>query len=86
MQKTQGSIPGLGRFPAEGNGNPLQYSRLGNPTDRRKREATVYEPAEEFNMTQQLTTGEQPSVPQAYGREKALCDQRARETMSKGHL
>ena len=27
------SIPGLGRFPGEGNGNPLQYSCLGNPTD-----------------------------------------------------
>ena len=48
--------------------------------------ATVCEPAEEFNMTQQLTTGEQPSASQGYGREKALCDQRARETTSKGHL
>ena len=28
-----GSIPGLGRFPGEGNGNPLQYSRLENPRD-----------------------------------------------------
>ena len=28
-----GSIPGLGRFPGEGNGNPLQYSCLGNPMD-----------------------------------------------------
>ena len=27
-------IPGLGRSPGEGNGNPLQYSRLGNPMDR----------------------------------------------------
>ena len=26
-----GSIPGLGRAPGEGNGNPLQYSCLGNP-------------------------------------------------------
>ena len=26
-----GSIPGLGRSPEEGNGNPLQYSYLGNP-------------------------------------------------------
>ena len=25
------SIPGLGRSPGEGNGNPLQYSCLGNP-------------------------------------------------------
>ena len=28
-----GLIPGLGRFPGEGNGNPLQYSRLENPMD-----------------------------------------------------
>ena len=26
-----GSIPGSGRSPGEGNGNPLQYSRLENP-------------------------------------------------------
>ena len=29
-----GSIPGSGRFPGEGNGNPLQYSYLENPKDR----------------------------------------------------
>jgi len=29
-----GSIPGLGRSPGEGNGNPLQYSSLGNPMGR----------------------------------------------------
>ena len=29
-----GSIPGLGRSPGEGNGNPPQYSCLGNPIDR----------------------------------------------------
>ena len=28
-----GSIPGLGRSPGEGNGNPLQYSRLENSMD-----------------------------------------------------
>ena len=30
-----GSIPGSGRSPGEGNGNPLQYSCLENPMDRR---------------------------------------------------
>jgi len=30
-----GLIPGLGRSPGEGNGNPLQYFCLGNPIDRR---------------------------------------------------
>ena len=29
-----GSIPELGRFPGEGNGNPLEYSGLENPMDR----------------------------------------------------
>ena len=29
-----GSIPGSGRSPGRGNGNPLQYSCLGNPMDR----------------------------------------------------
>ena len=29
-----GSIPGSGRFPGEGNGNPLQFSCLGNPMGR----------------------------------------------------
>ena len=28
------SIPGLGRSPGEGNGNPLQYSCLENPMDK----------------------------------------------------
>ena len=29
-----GSIPGLGRSPGQGNGNPLQYPCLENPMDR----------------------------------------------------
>ena len=36
-----GLIPGSGRCPGEGNGNPLQYSCLENPIDRRARQATV---------------------------------------------
>ena len=32
--RDKGSIPGLGRFPGEGNGNPFQSSCLGNPMDR----------------------------------------------------
>jgi len=36
------SIPGLGRSPGEGNGNPLQYSCLGNPMDRGAWWATVH--------------------------------------------
>ena len=37
-----GSVPGLGRSPGEGNGNPLQYSCLENPMDRGVWLATVY--------------------------------------------
>ena len=37
-----GLIPGLGRFPGKGNGNPLQYSCLGNPMDRGARWALVH--------------------------------------------
>ena len=36
-----GLIPGLGRSPGEGNGNPLQYSCLEKPTDRGAWRATV---------------------------------------------
>ena len=36
-----GWIPGSGRSPGEGDGNPLQYSCLGNPVDRGARQATV---------------------------------------------
>ena len=32
--RDEGSIPGLGRSPGEGNSNPLQYSCLENPMDR----------------------------------------------------
>ena len=38
-----GSITGSGRSPGEGNGNPLQYSCLGNPMDRGAWQATVHE-------------------------------------------
>ena len=37
-----GLISGLGRSPGGGNGNPLQYSCLENPMDRRPRQATVH--------------------------------------------
>ena len=40
-----GSIPGLGRSPGEGNGNPLQYSCLVNPMDRGAWQAMVHEVA-----------------------------------------
>ena len=49
-----GSIPGLGRSPGEGNGNPLQYSCLENPMDRGAWQAAVHGVAKELDTTQQL--------------------------------
>ena len=46
-----GLIPGLGRSPGEGTGNPLQYSYLGNPMDRGAGQATVHGVAKELDMT-----------------------------------
>ena len=37
-----GSIPGSGRSPGEGNGNPLQYSCLENPVDGGAWQTTVH--------------------------------------------
>ena len=46
-----GSTPGSGRSPGEGNGNPLQYSCLGNPMDRGAWRATVHGAAKESDTT-----------------------------------
>ena len=46
-----GLIPWSGRFPGEGNGNPLQCSCLGNPMDIGAWQATVYGAAKESDMT-----------------------------------
>ena len=46
-----GSIPGSGRSPGEGNGNPLQYSCLENPVGREAWWATVHE-VEELDVTE----------------------------------
>ena len=43
-----GSLPGLGRSPGEGNGNPLQYSCLENPMDRGVWWATVHGVAKDW--------------------------------------
>ena len=49
-----GSIPGSGRSPGGENGNPLQYSCLGNPKDRGAWRVTVLGVAES-DTTKQLT-------------------------------
>ena len=51
-----GSIPGSGRFPGEGHGNPLQYSCMGNPMDTGAWWATVHGVT---RVTHDLATKEQ---------------------------
>ena len=50
------SIPGLGRSPGGGNGNPLQYSCLGNPIDRGAWQATVHRVKKSQTGLKQLST------------------------------
>ena len=50
-----GLIPGSGRCPGEGNGNLLQYSRLGNPMDRGPWRTTARGVAKESDTTEQLS-------------------------------
>ena len=47
------SIPGLGRTPGGGHGNPLQYSCLENPNDRRFWQATVHRVAKSWTRLKQ---------------------------------
>ena len=49
-----GLIPKSGRPAGEGNGNPLQYSYLGNPMDRGARQATIHGVVRESDMIQDL--------------------------------
>ena len=51
-----GLIPGLGRSLGGGHGNPLQYSRLKNPTDRGAWQATVHTVAKSQTQLKQLST------------------------------
>ena len=43
-----GSIPGSGRYPEGGHGNPFQYSCLDNPTDREAWQAAVHRVAKSW--------------------------------------
>ena len=47
-----GSIPELGRSPGEGNGNPFQYSCLGNPMDGEAWQVTSPQGGNELDMNE----------------------------------
>ena len=53
--RNMGSIPGSGRSPEEGNGSPLQYSCLENPTDRGAWWATVHGVAKSWTQLKRLS-------------------------------
>jgi len=55
-----GSISGLGRYPGEGNGNPVQYSCLGNPMDRGAWWPIVYGVTKESDMTLGINNNNRP--------------------------
>ena len=46
--RNMSSIPGSGRYPGGGRGNPLQYSCLENPVDRGAWQATVFRVAKRW--------------------------------------
>ena len=50
------SMPGLGKSPGEGHGNPLQYSGLENPMDRGAWEATIHGVKKSQTRLKQLST------------------------------
>ena len=51
-----GSIPGLGRSPGEGNGNPLQDSCLENSTDGGALQATIHGAAKSWPQLSNFTS------------------------------
>ena len=50
------SVPGLGRSPGGGHGNPLQYSCLENHIDKEAWQATVRRVAKNWPQLKQLST------------------------------
>ena len=54
--EVSGSIPGSGRFPGEGNSNPLQYSCLGNPKDWEDWLSTAHGGHKETDITDRLNS------------------------------
>ena len=53
--RDMGSIPGSGRFPGGGTGNPLQYSCLENPMDREAWKATIHGVAKSWTWLRDFT-------------------------------
>ena len=81
-----GSVPGLGRSPGGGNGNPLQYSCLGNPMDRGAQQGTVHGVAKESDMTERLKQETVSPVPwnlRRHSLKRGFCGWKRGETLDK---
>ena len=61
-----GSIPGLGKSPGEGHGNPLQYSCLENPHGQKSLEGYSPWGHKELDVTEQLSTAQQSNENKGY--------------------
>ena len=79
-----GLMPGLGRYLGEGNGNPLQYSCLGNPMVREGWKAIVHGVTKELDMTfstkQKVKGDHMGGMPNR----TSVCIRRERDTTSVG--
>ena len=62
MQETASSVPGLGGSLGEGNGNPVQYSCLGNSMDREAWWATFHGVTKELLQTERLNNNSKSRV------------------------
>ena len=58
----RGSIPGSGRSPGEGNGNPLPYSCLENPIDGEAWWAAVYGVTQSWTQLKQLSSSSSTNI------------------------
>ena len=72
-----GMIPELKRSPGGGNGNPLQYSCLGNPTDKGARQVTVRGTAKSWTRLNRLSLSHPKA---AFGRGLCFCGSAGKES------
>ena len=75
--RDMGSVPGSGRSPGVGNGNPDQYSCLENPMDRGVCQATVCGVTKSLTQMKQLSMHQFSSVAQSC---PTLCNPMNRST------
>ena len=82
----QGLIPGLGRYPGEGNGNPLQYSCLENPMDGEAWWATVHGVAKSRTQLSDFISLHFKSMDRCPYKRKAIGDLKPRRIRAESHV